>query len=233
MKKFGFIIAGLVLVLTSCEVGRPRADFEPTKYVVETYEEIVFLNYSSHADFYDWDFGDNYYSSEVEPAHYYTRPGIYTVRLTAVNGDYEDVCYLDIEVVSPSATLDVQVLEYYDKYPVAGASVILYPTYTDWENQTNKLLEVFTNSNGIAVVDGLAPGIYYMDIWEKNHNNYDLADDDINFIKTPYLQSGKITEFTAYVDYAPSTSSLKSRPVERKTNKTSGVKRTFIPIERK
>lgn len=238
MKKFGFIILGLVLILTSCEerhirVYEPIADFEPSKYIVETYEEIVFFNYSDYADEFDWSFGDNYFSSEAEPAHYYTRPGIYTVRLTAFNGDLYDEVYVEIEVVSPSASLDVQVLEYYDKYPVAGASVILYPTYTDWVNQTNKLLEVFTNSNGIVVVDGLAPGTYYMDIWEKNHNNYDLADEDINFIKTPYLPIGKITQITAYVDYVTSTSSLKSRPVERQTNKTKGAKRTYIPIVRK
>lgn len=233
MKKFGFIILGLVLILISCEVRQPRADFEPSKYTVETYEEIVFFNYSSHADFYDWDFGDNYYSSEAEPAHYYTRPGIYTVRLTAVNGDYEDVCYVDIEVIPAHAALDVQVLEYYQKYPVRGASIILYPTYTDWQNQTNKLMEAFTDVDGIAVIDDLAPGTYYMDIWEKNHNNYDLADADVNFIKTPYLQRGKITQITAFVDYVPSSSSLKSRPLQRQTNNTSGPKRTFMLIERK
>lgn len=233
MKKFGFIIAGLVLLITSCQERHPRADFEPTKYVVEPYEEIVFLNYSSHADYYDWDFGDNYYSSVAEPAHYYIRPGIYTVRLTAVNGDYEDVCYVDIEVVSPSATLDVQVLEYYDKYPVTGASIIIYPTYTDWLNETNDLAEVFTNSNGIAIIDGLAPGTYYLDIWEKNHDNLDLAYEDINNIKTPYLQAGTITQITTYVDYKPSTSALKSRPAKRQPSTKSGIKRTCIPIIRK
>lgn len=231
MKKFGFIIAGLVLLITSCQERRPRADFEPTKYVVEPYEEIVFLNYSSNADYYDWDFGDNIYSSVGEPAHYYTQPGIYTVMLTAINGNYEDVSYVEIEVIG--ATLDVQVLEYYDKYPVAGASVILYRTYTDWLNQRNKLVEAFTNANGIAVIDYLAPGNYYMDIWEKNHNNYDLADEDINNIKTPYLQIGEIAQITAYVDYVPSASSLKSRPFERQINKTKGTKRTCIPIVRK
>jgi PKD repeat protein len=233
MKKFGFIILGLILILTSCEERRPRADFEPSKYTVEPYEEIVFFNYSSYADYFDWDFGDNYYSSEEEPAHYYTRPGIYTVKLTAINGDFIDESYVEIEVVPYSTVLDIQVLEYYQKYPVSGASIIVYPTYNDWYNQTNDLVEVFTNSNGIAVIEGLAPGTYYLDIWEKNHNNEDLAFEDINNIKTPYLQRGKTTQITAYVDYISSASALKSRPVKRQANAVPVIKRTCIPTERK
>jgi PKD repeat protein len=232
MKKFGLLITGIAIILTSCEM-HPHADFEPSKVVVETYEEINFYNYSKNAREFDWDFGDGYFSTIDEPSHYYTRPGLYTVKLSAYNGDLLDEAYIDIEVVNPSATLDVQVLEYYQKYPVRNASIILYPTYADWLDQTNGLVEVFTDANGVAIINGLAPGRYYMDIWEKNHNNYDLANDDINNIKTPYLEIGQITQITAYVDYIPSSSALKSRPANRQTNTTSSTKRTCIPIERK
>lgn len=231
MKKFGFIILGIVLVLTSCEVRRPRADFEPTKYVVEPYEEIVFYNYSSHADYYDWDFGDGIYSSLIEPAHYYTQPGIYTVRLTAINGDYEDVRYIDIEVIG--ATLDVEVLEYYDEYAVSGAKVILYRTYADWLDQKNPLAEAYTDAKGIAIIDYLDPGYYYMDIWERNHNNEQLGLSDPANVRTLPLVMGRVTQMTTYVDYAPSSSSSKSRPVERKKNANYEPKLTRIPHERK
>lgn len=231
MKKFGFIILGLALILTSCDVRRPRADFEPTKYVVEPYEEIVFQNYSSYADIYDWDFGDGYYSSVEEPAHYFTRPGKYTVQLTAVNGDYEDVCYVDIEVVG--ATLDVQVLEYYDEYAISGAKVILYRTYADWLDQRNPLIEAFTNADGIAIIDYLDPGYYYMDIWERNHNNEQLGIRDPANVRTLPLIMGRVTQMTTYVDYVPSSSSLKSRPVERQKNANYEPKLIRIPHERK
>jgi PKD repeat protein len=55
-----------------------------------------------------WSFGDGTYSNEQNPSHYYTRPGTYTVSLTAAstfNGDTETkVSYI---VISGVATLDI------------------------------------------------------------------------------------------------------------------------------
>lgn len=55
-----------------------------------------------------WSFGDGTYSNEQNPSHYYTRPGTYTVSLTAAssfNGDTETkVSYI---IISGVATIDI------------------------------------------------------------------------------------------------------------------------------
>jgi hypothetical protein len=234
MKKFGLIIIAIALTLTGCEFERePRADFSVSKITVEPNEEVYFYNNSTHAYDYDWDFGDGYYSIDPEPSHHYNNPGIYTVRLSAYNGDMVDYSYVTIEVTAYETVLDIQVLEYVQEYPVENASIIVYPTYNDWRFETNKIVEVFTDADGIAVIEGLAPGYYYLDVWELNHNNYDLANDDIGFIKTPFLNIGETTYFTAWVDYVPSSGIIKSKPASRRAYMVpTTAQRKYVPHER-
>lgn len=49
-------------------------------------DEITFLNYSSGAEEYRWDFGDGTSSALFEPKHSYSRYGNYNVRLVAISG---------------------------------------------------------------------------------------------------------------------------------------------------
>lgn len=210
MKKIILLLAVITALFTSCE---PVANFDASSTTVYPYENIHFYNNSTGADAYDWDFGDGVYSTYIEPEHYYANPGVYTVRLTAYQHHHTDYAYLTIHVLEEPGSLNIQVLEYTQGYPVGSASIIIYPTYNDWVNERNSVAEVFTNSNGIAVADNLAPGYYYLDIWERNHSNYALANDDVKFIKTPPVISGKTTYFNAYVDY---TGSLKSTSLDRR-----------------
>lgn len=46
-------------------------------------EEIYFINCSNNSNRYIWNFGDGYESEAIEPIHYYTTPGTYTITLTA------------------------------------------------------------------------------------------------------------------------------------------------------
>ena len=46
---------------------------------------VTFINMSTDADDYVWDFGDGFTSSVVSPSHLYDEPGLYTVTLTATN----------------------------------------------------------------------------------------------------------------------------------------------------
>jgi hypothetical protein len=226
MKKIGLILAILVIVFAGCEpINEPRANFDVSQTTVETYQNVNFTNLSRNAYDYEWDFGDGYFANDYDATHQYTEPGIYTVRLAAYNHDFVDYSYVTIKVIDPPTVLNIQVLEYYQRYPVEGASIIVYPTYNDWLNERNKLLEVYTDKDGIAEIEGLEPGYYYLDVWEKDHNNYALADEDVNYIKTPYLLNGKTTYFTAWVDYV---SSLKSKSLTRRGNilKTN-AKRNF------
>ena len=85
---------------------------------------------------------------------------------------------------------------------VPDASVILYPTLPDWDNQTNSVMEAFTDADGIAVFSNLDPFVYYVDVWEATHDNYQLASEDVGFIRTPQIIPHKINRFIAYVDVA-------------------------------
>lgn len=63
---------------------RPQAHFEiaPEKDVLPN-DEIRFLNYSTNAVQFKWDFGDGSASELFEPSHLYTKFGIFNVRLVA------------------------------------------------------------------------------------------------------------------------------------------------------
>ncbi|HLN54899.1 MAG TPA: PKD domain-containing protein [Bacteroidales bacterium] len=62
----------------------PRAQFEisPDKAILPI-DEIRFVNYSTGANIYKWEFGDGNTSTESEPVHKYLKYGKYDVRLVA------------------------------------------------------------------------------------------------------------------------------------------------------
>jgi hypothetical protein len=201
MKRNVILTAAAALImLSSCEL-QPEAYFFSDKIRAEIGEEVIFFNGSSNATDYEWDFGDGTWSDVYEPIHSFNASGVFTVVLNAYSRNgLVDRSYLDIEVLSPTM-LEVEVLEYYDQYPVSGASVILYPTETDWDNETNAIVEGFTNASGKVVFTNLQPRTYYVDVWHTTHNNYTLRNEDVWFIRTDQLEKNQLNSFTAWVDY--------------------------------
>jgi PKD repeat protein len=63
---------------------QPIAGFEPDT-VGCTPLLIQFRNFSTNAESYLWDFGDQTFSSEQNPSHTYNMPGNYIVKLTVTN----------------------------------------------------------------------------------------------------------------------------------------------------
>lgn len=215
-------------MLSSCDT-QPEAYFFSDKVTAEIGENVIFFNGSYNATDYEWDFGDGTWSDSYEPVHSFNASGIFTVVLTAYSSSGNvDRSYLDIEVLSPTM-LEVEVLEYYDQYPVPGASVILYPTERDWDNETNAIVEGFTNSSGKVVFTNLQPRVYYVDVWHATHNNYTLRNEDVGFIMTDQLEKNQLNQFTAWVDYTGTKGAsvrdrkqlvpLKSRTVETTARK--------------
>ncbi len=81
-------------------------------------EDVWFTNESENAVDYEWDFGDGYISDEPNPIHRFTSTGVYNVRLKVWSaGGLSDVASLDLDVKIPTL-LEIEVLEYFDKYPV-------------------------------------------------------------------------------------------------------------------
>ncbi len=166
-------------------------------------EQITFNNISTDAASVMWEFGDEYTSTIVSPSYSYDAPGTYTITLNAYGlGDEVDSYSRTIEVYEGiNSTVRITVLEYEDEYYVEGASVLLFPTITDWENETNGSYEVFTSALGKCVFEGMEAQRYYVDVWEQDHDNYTLAGESVDWIETQVLESGYIHDFIAYVDY--------------------------------
>ena len=195
-------VAAAVIMLSSCDV-QPDSYFFSDKIKAEIGEEILFFNGSHNATEFEWDFGDGTWSDAFEPAHSYSASGIFTVVLSAYSKSGNvDRSYLDIEVMSPTM-LEVEVLEWEQEYPVAGASVRLYPTLNDWDNETNLVVEGFTNASGKVIFTNLQPRVYYVDVWHVNHNNFAFRDEvnGIPYLMTDQLLKNELNQFIAWVDY--------------------------------
>ena len=72
------------------QVGKydPVAAFD---IITGTGNQVGFINSSTNANNYFWDFGDNNTSADINPVHTYTREGNYTVKLTASNNCNDSV----------------------------------------------------------------------------------------------------------------------------------------------
>jgi PKD domain len=204
MKKIFYFVLGLSFIMISCEKS-PVAVFHTDTVEPEVGHEVIFYNDSHDANRFEWDFGDGYISNDVNPTHSFNATGTYEVKLTAISkSNLEDKASITLSVLVPTL-LEVSVLEYYDQYVVPNASVILYPTAADWDAQTNKITEGFTDVYGVAVFSGLDPFVHYVDVWEQNHDNYALRSEDLAFIRTPEIIPHQINRFTAWVDYVQHT----------------------------
>ncbi len=200
MKRIIYLSLVLPLILFSCE-STPEAHFFTDNVEIEVGDEVYFTNDSHNANRFEWDFGDGYVSDDENPVHTFTISGGYEVKLTAFSkSGLSDVATITIEVLIPSM-LVIDVLEYYDEYPVSNASVILYPDLTSWDSEENMVAEGFTDDNGQVVFSHLDYRNYYVDVWEEHHNNYVLRDEDVGFIITDLLAPNKVTYFIAWVDY--------------------------------
>jgi len=225
MKRILFILLIFPVILSSCEIY-PEAFFTTDKVQAFIGEEIYFTNDSYNSVEFEWDFGDGSISTRVHPVYSYSASGTYEVTLTAYSKTGAvDYAYQTITVVSPTI-LEVEVLEWDQGYPVPGANVRLYPTLNDWDNETNMVSEGNTNANGKVVFYNLGPYVYYVDVWEENHNNWDLRgyqNDD--YIRIQQLIPNEINTYIAYVDYVTSKSgserdrSMVVRKIERKPKK--------------
>ncbi len=228
MKRIFFLSITLSVLLISCE-SIPEAQFYTNTVKPEVGQEVFFTNDSHNAKSFDWDFGDGFRSNEENPVHIFSGTGSFEVilNITSKSGD-EDKASLIIDVLIPTL-LEIEVREYTDEYTVADASVYLYSSITDWDNQNNIIAEGFTDKDGIVVFSGLEPYGYYVDVNEIDHNNYDLRDYDyMTYIRTPDVLPNKINRFIAWVDYVGNAKGLVSgtrRLVIKKIDRNQAIKR--------
>jgi PKD repeat protein len=224
MKNLIYLTIVLPILLFSCK-SNPVASFSVDTDQPEVGQKVFFNNNSDNAKRFEWDFGDGYISNEENPVHIYTATGPYEVTLTAISKHgLDDVAKLSLNVLIPTL-LEIEVREYYEEYAVSDASAILYSTITDWDDETNPVSEGITDENGIVVFSNLDSFVYYVDVWEQNHDNYTLRSEDIGFVRTPEILPHQINRFIAWVDVAshskgnrPGTRSMIINKFERKAS---------------
>ena len=230
MKRLLLPLALITLLLSGCEKV-PYADFISSSTSVQPMDIINFRNTSNNATEFDWDFGDGYSSSNFSPSHYYENEGTYTVTLTAHGNGKVSVARATIDVYY--TVLRITVAEWNQDLVhnnlIAGASVILYPSLADWDNETNKIVEGITDNSGIVDFLGLDPQTYYVDAWTPSYNNWQLGSDDEGWIAAGPLVPFVTNNFTAWVDYAPTSAQRSKKNIE--TPKINVPKRTYIKVD--
>jgi PKD repeat protein len=226
MKRTIYFSLIFSLILISCE-KTPVAQFHTNTVKPVVGHTVLFTNDSQNATQFEWDFGDGYTSTEANPSHVYTGTGLAIVTLKAISkSGLSDQATIDMEIMIPTL-LEIQVLEYYQEYVVPNADIWLYTSISDWDKHNNNFISTGkTDANGYAVFSGLDPFVYYVDVYEQNHDNYLFRNQKnwMEFIGTDQIIPNQINRFTAWVDYYASkgtgvqrgTRSLVIKKLERK-----------------
>ncbi len=241
MKRLLIILTALPLIAAGCQKD-PYAHASYSPEPAHVGQEISFKNLSTNTDYTEWDMGDGFTSTAYNVKHFYVDPGFYTVKQSSFTqkGRVSVASYM-VEVWGAELKVIVQLWTPDNEPPgyfVPGASVILYPTLTDWENETNPVVqyingtavtELFTNTVGECIFADLSNKRYYVDVWEQNHDNLTLASEDVEWIETQILEPAIYDEtFIAYVDYyasAKKSTSRSDRPFKMIEESKSSVDR--------
>jgi PKD repeat protein len=130
---------------------------------------IQFLNNSTDATGYSWDFGDGQSSQENNPSHLYTTGGNFTVTLTASNGDCSDTFVFDVMNVSVSDYSNVVVGLYPN--PADHSIQLQAPANSNlniYDITGKMVLSVLTQNTTTTIdVSSLNSGLYFV----KGYNN--------------------------------------------------------------
>jgi len=166
---------GRVTIINRIQEGQPGINSkEPAIMTAKPDDSIIMSGWS-----YEWDFGDETGSEEANPAHLYIEPGLYTVTLTARNGDVsatttqtnliEVVLNTSIEIETPG---EFRLIGTYPnpfnpettvRYEVPEAGMVGFEVHNLIGQQVLRIDESFINSgtNSVRVdATGWSSGVY-------------------------------------------------------------------------
>lgn len=183
MKRVGYLLTLLVLVLVSCEPGYtvpsgpssgsnsyatpPAASFSMKTVQPLT---VVLNNTSSNASSYKWDFGDGTTSTLKNPQHKYSSMGVYRIKLYAYADDKSyDMYEKNVTIENPKKIYFKGVI--YEKLSVNNKYVKFTLTDDDfftttWVNSVYKLISTANLPYDFILatpklMDGLSEDDYY------------------------------------------------------------------------
>ena len=203
---FLFIVASVLLACDEEEhepVDLPVACFTFSYEGDEIWETyLAFSNCSENATSYHWDFGDNTYSTEENPTHYYySEDGAFIVELTAYNDNNDSSKFVDTVLVNwvqvdkpniylyPDSTINVCVeLE----FPQGGEIIKSIPGYTGKWCVSIDSLGIIDEKYEYLFYESIQPDVWQYEtgwcikkdrlknFFETNMKNYHFSDKEIN-----------------------------------------------------
>ena len=170
----------------------PSASFTHSSDNYEAGDTVMFINHSTKATSYEWDFGDGTTSTEESPIHVFYETGTYTVTLTATNDDGSDVASEDISIKEPTI---LQLITYVtidnSDYYLPYCYVMLFESEEDWENAENMTLFGMSDGDGVLEFYHVKPiTYYYYALYEETDGNWFGAGSisvDANETNTAYI----------------------------------------------
>lgn len=128
--KILMFLAVLAFAFTSCDDDDPANVvagfiFAPENNL-QVGDTVYFTNISSEAVSYEWTFGDSETSTEVEPFHVYSEPGIYDVILVASNGGVSETSSQQVNVAA-----DLGYIINYGSFSGDKSTITAYDKYAD------------------------------------------------------------------------------------------------------
>jgi hypothetical protein len=136
-----------------------HADFN----TVITTNSVTFTNTATNFTGLEWDFGDGFTSSEMNPIHNYTSGGIKTIRLKALRNGCEEIMEKQIDLgvlnlstfqknniqIYPNPTNGILNVTNYDKVNFTITNDIGQEVFTSNAKQSFLKIDVSTFSNGV------------------------------------------------------------------------------------
>jgi len=200
MKRLLTIISASFIVFMGCN-REPYADAVISPNPAYVGEDVYFQDLSVNTESVEWDFDDGYKSTAFNPVHYYVHPGYYDVIQKAFGKKAGlDIMIYELRIIGSSVKIEVR--DVVDNVLIPGASILLYPTLQDWDDQRNASEDYWTNNYGICTIEGLSYQRYYVDVWvNEGYNNWGLGLESVDWIETQMLAGGYDNTFIAYVDF--------------------------------
>ncbi|MEN9334704.1 MAG: hypothetical protein RLY35_1884 [Bacteroidota bacterium] len=131
---------------------------------------VQFLNNSTGATSYSWNFGDGNVSSENNPSHNFGTDGSYTVTLEASNGNCTDVHTFEVLVTGLEEMMNASIMLYPN--PAQDQINIVCPAQSTliMTNVTGQIINTIQNSKiqEVMNVSDLANGVYIVRIINNN-----------------------------------------------------------------
>lgn len=140
----------------------PTSDFE---FLVDN-GEVSFLNKSSSANSYSWNFGDGETSTEINPIKVYSENGVYTVSLTVENECAEVTTIKNLNILIVGLEFPVDQINSFYPNPTKGIIYFQHnelPISTKIINSLGKVVFSDTESKNFIDLTGQLPsGVYFL-----------------------------------------------------------------------